>query len=781
MAPAVVTPGTIGTPPDRPCPPAPTGSRTGLRVLALTALVVIVPSAIAVASPPARAATRAKASPARPKAAAPLTVMETWSSGQLALSGNGPIALSSPIEANLDGQPSAVVGDRNGNLYAYHLANGTSVTDWPTTDESGPIDSTPSVASVGGSTEILVGTGNDSDPTTGGYQAFAASGVERWFTPVVNPATDNQPDTGVQAGLTVGALQGNPDLFAGSLGQVAYALDAGSGAPLPAWPFFDSDSTHSTAALADLYGTGQNEIIVGGDQSAGLARGQKYTNGGHLRILSAQGNQICRADTDQVVDSSPAVGDILPGGAPGIVVGTGTYFAGASDTDTLIEYDDQCNQVWSTTLDGSTFSSPALSDVLGNGSLQVVEGTDEGQGSSGSVYVLDAATGRTIWQQNGIGRVIGSVVTADLTGGGYDDVIVPTIDGTKIFDGQTGTQVADLSPTLGLQNSPLVTEDPNGTVGITLAGYVASDQWPKGIGEIDHYEITGSNGAQGVGAGSWPMFHHDPQLTGNAGTPPPVIQVPCNAPRATATGYEMVASDGGVFNYGNMPFCGSTGNIVLDAPMVGIATTHDNGGYWTVASDGGIFAFGDANFYGSMGGKPLDKPIVGMAATANGGGYWLVASDGGIFAFGNAGFYGSMGNKPLNKPIVGMAATADGGGYWLVASDGGIFAFGDAKFYGSMGNKPLNKPVVGMAADDATGGYWLTAADGGIFAFNAPFLGSTGNIALHQPVVGMQATANGQGYRFVAADGGIFAYGAPFDGSTGNIALVKPVVGMTGF
>jgi len=32
-----------------------------------------------------------------------------------------------------------------------------------------------------------------------------------------------------------------------------------------------------------------------------------------------------------------------------------------------------------------------------------------------------------------------------------------------------------------------------------------------------------------------------------------------------------------------------------------------------VASDGGIFSFGDASFYGSMGGKPLSKPIVGIA------------------------------------------------------------------------------------------------------------------------------------------------------------------------
>ena len=79
-----------------------------------------------------------------------------------------------------------------------------------------------------------------------------------------------------------------------------------------------------------------------------------------------------------------------------------------------------------------------------------------------------------------------------------------------------------------------------------------------------------------------------------------------------------------------------------------------------MASDGGIFAFGDAQFYGSMGGKPLNKPIVGIAATPDGGGYWEVASDGGIFAFGDAQFYGSMGGKPLDKPVVGMAASPEG-------------------------------------------------------------------------------------------------------------------------
>jgi hypothetical protein len=80
-----------------------------------------------------------------------------------------------------------------------------------------------------------------------------------------------------------------------------------------------------------------------------------------------------------------------------------------------------------------------------------------------------------------------------------------------------------------------------------------------------------------------------------------------------------------------------------------MAATPDGGGYWEVASDGGIFAFGEARFAGSMGGQTLNRPIVGMAATPDGGGYWEVASDGGIFAFGDGGSSGSA-VMPLVPP-----------------------------------------------------------------------------------------------------------------------------------
>jgi hypothetical protein len=52
----------------------------------------------------------------------------------------------------------------------------------------------------------------------------------------------------------------------------------------------------------------------------------------------------------------------------------------------------------------------------------------------------------------------------------------------------------------------------------------------------------------------------------------------------------------------------------LNKPIVGMATP-DDGGYWSVASDGGIFNYGDARFFGSGDGTPLNEPIVGMAST----------------------------------------------------------------------------------------------------------------------------------------------------------------------
>jgi hypothetical protein len=147
------------------------------------------------------------------------------------------------------------------------------------------------------------------------------------------------------------------------------------------------------------------------------------------------------------------------------------------------------------------------------------------------------------------------------------------------------------------------------------------------------------------------------------------------------------------------PTHGDLADFTLNASVIGAVPTPTNGGYWMVASDGGIFAFGDARFFGSMGGRPLNEPVVTMVPTSTNLGYWLIAADGGVFAFGDAGFRGSIPGElapgqRLNRPVVGGVANGDG--YLLVASDGGIFSFSAEPFFGSLGGSPPSTPIVAV-------------------------------------------------------------------------------------
>ena len=65
----------------------------------------------------------------------------------------------------------------------------------------------------------------------------------------------------------------------------------------------------------------------------------------------------------------------------------------------------------------------------------------------------------------------------------------------------------------------------------------------------------------------------------------------------------------------------------LNQPVVGMAATPEGSGYWLVASDGGIFSFGDAHFYGSTGAihsEPARRGHGGDARRATATGWWPV-------------------------------------------------------------------------------------------------------------------------------------------------------------
>ena len=297
--------------------------------------------------------------------------------------------------------------------------------------------------------------------------------------------------------------------------------------------------------------------------------------------------------------------------------------------------------------------------------------------------------------------------------------------------------------------------------GIPLLRIGASAAQGGGTGVCGHVDLGAAGG------GHWdpgPNFPWD-RVLGGSFTPevpappvPPGLNAAIVGIDANASGYTMVAADGGIFNFGTL-FHGSAADVKLNAPIVDLALT--DGGYWLTGADGGVFAFGSAGFHGALGDKKLNAPVVGIARTPSGNGYWLAAADGGVFAFGDAPFHGSVGGQKLNAPVVAIARS--GGGYVLTGADGGVFAFG-CDFHGSAGSWKLNQAIVGVDAIDDGSGYWLVAADGGVFCFGAAgFAGSTGGLVLNWPAVGI--AAGDGGYWIGAADGGAFAFGVPFLGS----------------
>jgi len=702
----------------------------------------------------------------------PITPVLAWSR---ALPGVG-FRESSPTPAHLT-TPAYVVGGLDGKVYAFDAATGANEPGWPQ-QTAAAINGTPAAADVvgGGHDQIFVGAGaaGPSNPCSGGgTYSFDANGATRWHNVGSDPDCPNQP---FQSSFAIGDITGTgtPSAVLGALGLQSPSYGAANGVMNPGWPYYTDDTVFSTPALADVNGDGVPDVVMGGDSSPG---GPIDWRGGLVRAVTGKGQTLWQFFTDEIVRSSPAVGDLDGSGSPSIVFGTGNYWmnqpGGAKDSNSLFALDTAGREKWRVNLGGITMSSPALADVAGNGHPQVVIGTagSAANPNAGTIWVVDGS-GRALPQWAGRhsdgGVVIGGITTADLNGDGAQDLLVPTGAGIWAYDGRTANQLFALDVgKVSFQNSPLITDDGAGAVGITVAG-----TQPDGTGVVQHWRIPA--GGQ-LGAIGWPMFHHDARHTGNL-APVPMSYSLCSG--AGPLGYWFVARDGGIFSYCGAAFHGSAGGLPLQAPVTAMTSTPSGQGYWLAGADGRVFAFGDAPDRGSASG--LSQPIVGLTRTPSGQGYWLVARDGGIFAFGDAKFLGSTGAIHLNQPIVGMAATPSGNGYWLVASDGGIFAFGDAVFHGSTGAIHLNQPIVGLMRSHSGGGYWLVASDGGIFPFgDAAFYGSAGGAHLNQPIVGMAPTTDGKGYWLVAGDGGIFSFGnAKFLGSTGGISLNQPITAM---
>jgi hypothetical protein len=714
----------------------------------------------------------------------------------------GRIAFSSPTVATIDGMRAVVIGSLSGYVYVMNAVTGAELPGWPQPVRIQPgvataVESAPTVAYLDGPNRepsIIVGAGSLYEPNQdGGVEAFYYNGRKR-FVFRTRATTDvwGSPGGGnysnpVFSTPAVGDVTGHgqQDIVFGSYDHYIYALTP-SGAMVPGFPFNNVDTIWSSPALYDAAHTGVDDIYIGADSTGldGCWGGWLYD----LRYYDGAPHVVWKHCEPQTVWSSPAIGEINSSGRAAVVVGTSwnTIYGTPGTSDKVYAYyadDGAPVPGWPVDTNGPTFGSPAIGDILGNGQPEVVDTVCAHCSNGPGQVEAWTGSGHELWTRTvAPQQMLGSPILVDLNGSGYNDVVAGSTWGLYLLNGRTGglmyhTARHPLGGPCAVDDTPAVTEIP----GVGWRLFMACGGPLPSHGTVEAFPLPVAPRT----APAWPEFRGDAAHTGVADDPATPTDVSCKPP-ATSNGYRFVAADGGIFDYGGLPFCGSTGNLVLGSPIVGMATTPDGGGYWLVTANGSVFAFGNAHLagggaglipYGSLQGLPIAGTIVGIVSSSDGHGYYLVGSDGSVYAFGDARYLGSEANQPLNFPVVAMVRDTRTGGYWLVGSDGGIFSF-HAPFYGSTGGIRLRRPIVGMAQDPLTGGYWFVASDGGIFAYHAQYFGSMGHKPLTKPIVGMAADRSTGGYWLVGSDGGIFAFGARYFGSTGGIRLNQTIDGM---
>ena len=224
----------------------------------------------------------------------------------------------------------------------------------------------------------------------------------------------------------------------------------------------------------------------------------------------------------------------------------------------------------------------------------------------------------------------------------------------------------------------------------------------------------------------------------------PVVDI---TPTADKNGYWLAGSDGGVFAFGDAGFYGSipgfglqpagSGQMnSLNSPIVGMVPSSDGDGYFMVASDGGVFAFGDARFAGSCPGiGGCSGAAVAVVPDASGEGYWVVTQTGHVYSFGDARYYGAPG--PNSVPVTSAAETPDGRGYWILFANGAISSYGDAISYpGPTSAVNSQNPATSIFTSSDGQGYWVAEADGAVSSYgDAPNDGSMLGFRLNGSIV----------------------------------------------
>jgi VCBS repeat protein len=444
--------------------------------------------------------------------------------------GNAPHGQPAVADLGLTpGHKSIVFGTSGHKLYIVEY-DGTVAPGFPVTLPA-DVYSSPAIGDLDndGIPDIVVGYGSTLElASPGGVRAFKRDGTVLWDRPSGDFVNVDGIADPVMSTPAIGDIDGDGaiEVAWGSLDANVYVVDGRNGQNKPGWPHFVRDTIFSSPALADLDGNGKLEVIIGADAHA---EGPPFNtpDGGCLHAFRFDATEVPGFPQciDQVIISSPAVGDINGDGKPDIVVGTGRFYANRLHRLYAFRCDGSAVPGWPVAVDGQVTTAPALADLDGDGVLDVVATDEPAAPSTLSEVYAFKGSGALMWKRTprdyfGQNLSAGNPVVADILGDGNVEVIVSTNtelcvftrDGTQLTDSGSHTTFSFFGTTT--MSSPVVTDFENDGVGTEIVALSASP-FPAAT-DTKVYVWTTKVSA----AAPWPMFRQNSTRPGmTPGTP----------------------------------------------------------------------------------------------------------------------------------------------------------------------------------------------------------------------------------------------------------------------
>lgn len=488
-----------------------------------------------------------------PTTASPEAVTVEW---RKQINGGRITDTSSPTLADIDndGKLEVIVGssdnENNGTSVVTVLEHDGTI-KWTRTVPNN-VGSAVTVADISypldGIPEIIVPTGADVyEPygTPGKIVVYSNTGSLIWeyVTSGLSPYP-NGPTTpsGNFAAPVVGDVDGDGDMeiVVNSWDRNIYLLDH-NGNRL--WFYHVADTIWSTPVLYDVDNDGDLEIITGTDIAGGgvLPDGYRPTDGGFLLVLDKNGNKLARRQMNETIYSSIAVGDANGDGTPEFFVGTGyTFYMQGNYTQPYV-YGFRINTTtnpwqivdlpgWPRPTARAGMSSPALADLDGDGTLEVIIGSgytglgppDACSNSSsdpdchGAIYAWhyngQMVDGYPVWPREANGKngfIRSSPTVGDVDNDGQQEITF-SMGWTVVVLGRTGNTEAQLEARYSVFGSPAIGDlDGDGRTNLVIGG---SDYTNPNFGYVHNFEFD--PGSYNAALQDWPSFHYDEANSG---------------------------------------------------------------------------------------------------------------------------------------------------------------------------------------------------------------------------------------------------------------------------